>query len=472
MFKRFNANYMALFLIIDVVLMQAALLVALALRYNTPIGQPWPHGAIESLRFYLHVTIGVVGLAGFVAMSVYNARKVIRWIDELQRVVMANTVVCLSLTGVLYMANVDLPRLGLLYFYLLSTVLLAGYRLLLRVVHRLRQDHPDVVSRILIVGAGKTGMEVVSEFTKRGWPGLRLIGFLDDDPEKAGGTVLNLPVLGRLDQVREIVKRERIDEVLIALPSDVHEKLGDLVSILYDQPVRVRVVPDFFDLAFHNATVESLGGILLIGLRDPAIDGVQRLVKRLMDIILSAVGLVILSPVFIATAIAIKLQDGGPVFYKAQRVGENGRTFRMWKFRSMVVNADNLADTVIQRDEAGNIIHKVADDPRITRVGKFIRRSSIDELPQLFNVLKGEMSLVGPRPELPWMVAQYQMWQRKRFAVPQGITGWWQINGRSDSPMHLHTEHDLYYIQNYSIWLDLQILWKTLAVIVTGKGAY
>jgi exopolysaccharide biosynthesis polyprenyl glycosylphosphotransferase len=263
-----------------------------------------------------------------------------------------------------------------------------------------------------------------------------------------------------------------VDEVIIALPLHEHEQLVNLVAQLYEQPVRVRVVPDLFDLAFHSATIESLGGVLFIGLRDSAIDGVQRLLKRLMDIALSVVLLTLTSPVFLLTALAIKLEDGGRIFYKSQRVGENGRLFTMWKFRSMVENADKLVDKVIKNDRNGNLIHKAASDPRVTRVGQLIRRTSIDELPQLVNVLRGDMSLVGPRPELPWMVARYQPWQRKRFAVPQGMTGWWQINGRSDAPMHLHTEHDLYYIQNYSIWLDLQILWKTIGVIFTGKGAY
>jgi lipopolysaccharide/colanic/teichoic acid biosynthesis glycosyltransferase len=172
------------------------------------------------------------------------------------------------------------------------------------------------------------------------------------------------------------------------------------------------------------------------------------------------------------TAIAIKLESQGPVFYVAPRAGENGRPFKMIKFRSMVVDAEKLGPAVTQTDEQGQLLYKTQDDPRVTRVGRFIRRTSIDELPQMFNVLKGDMSLVGPRPELPWLVEEYQPWQRKRFAVPQGITGWWQINGRSDQPMHLNTEEDLYYVQNYSLWLDLRILWRTIAAVVRGKGAY
>ncbi len=475
MFKRFNANYMALFLLADVVLIQLTLEIAMALRYGLPVWnffQPWPHITVQDLRLVLHAAFGVLGVITFAGAQVYNPRRVIRWVDEMQRVVLADTMLCLSLTGLLYLINLDLPRLGFLYFYLLSVPVLLGYRWLLRIWHRLHHHHPDAVARILIVGAGKRGIQTVNEFRRQRLPGMQLVGFLDDDPDKQGKEIESLPVLGTLAQVKDVVRKYAVDDVVIALPLHAHQKLANLVAELYELPVQVRVVPDFFDLAFHNATIESLGGLLLIGLRDPAIDGVQRIIKRLMDLILSTLGLILLSPVFLITAIAIKLEDGGPVFYRSQRVGENGRLFWMWKFRSMVPNAEQLQHLVIQRDEKGNIIHKVCDDPRITRVGRIIRRASIDELPQLFNVLRGEMSLVGPRPELPWLVARYQPWQRKRFAVPQGITGWWQINGRSDRPMHLHTEHDLYYIQNYSIWLDLRILWKTIGAILSGKGAY
>jgi lipopolysaccharide/colanic/teichoic acid biosynthesis glycosyltransferase len=144
----------------------------------------------------------------------------------------------------------------------------------------------------------------------------------------------------------------------------------------------------------------------------------------------------------------------------------------MFKFRSMVVNADKVQAQMNHKDVAGRLIHKQADDPRITAFGRFLRRTSIDELPQLFNVLRGEMSLVGPRPELPWLVEHYEPWQRRRFAVPQGMTGWWQVNGRSNKPLHLNTDQDLYYIRNYSWWLDIQILWRTIGVVLRGRGAY
>jgi exopolysaccharide biosynthesis polyprenyl glycosylphosphotransferase len=231
------------------------------------------------------------------------------------------------------------------------------------------------------------------------------------------------------------------------------------------------VVPDFLDLAMSRATIEDFNGLPLVGLRDPAIDGFDRVVKRMFDLVISTATLLLSWPVMLTIAAAIKLDSPGPALFVQERIGENGRPFKMFKFRSMVVNAEHLAP-VTNRDAGGVVVHKVPDDPRVTRVGRFIRRTSLDELPQLFNVIRGEMSLVGPRPELPRLVEHYEMWQRRRFAVPPGMTGWWQVNGRGDRLMHLHTEDDLYYIQNYSPLLDLRILWRTVGVVLRGRGAF
>jgi exopolysaccharide biosynthesis polyprenyl glycosylphosphotransferase len=186
----------------------------------------------------------------------------------------------------------------------------------------------------------------------------------------------------------------------------------------------------------------------------------------------STILIILLAPVMLLIAVLIKLESPGPIIFRQERIGEYGRRFQMLKFRTMYQDADRRWQEVAKRDEQGRLIHKVKDDPRVTRVGRKLRRTSLDELPQLFNVLRGEMSLVGPRPEMPYIAAEYEPWQWQRFRVPPGITGWWQINGRSEKPMHLHTEDDLYYIQNYSFWLDLRILMRTLIVVWKGHGAY
>jgi len=210
----------------------------------------------------------------------------------------------------------------------------------------------------------------------------------------------------------------------------------------------------------------------MLNLGDSAINNYQRMIKRLFDLFLGVPTLILFLPLMGLTALIIFLLDGSPVLFRQKRVGENGKIFEMLKFRTMVRNAEELQSQVEKRDADGNLIHKTKEDPRVTRTGKFLRRVSLDELPQLFNIHAGTMSLVGPRPEMPYLVDRYQPWQRKRFAIPPGLTGWWQVNGRSDKPMHLHTEDDLYYIQNYSIWLDLQIVVRTIWVVLIGKGSY
>ena len=194
--------------------------------------------------------------------------------------------------------------------------------------------------------------------------------------------------------------------------------------------------------------------------------------KRVFDLLFGFTALLITLPLMALSALLVYLEDGAPIIFRQERVGRNGQLFEMYKFRTMIKNAERLQAQLARRDLQGNLIYKTRNDPRVTRVGRLLRRFSLDELPQLFNVLTGTMSLVGPRPEIPRLVEQYEPWQRQRFAVLPGMTGWWQITGRSDKPMHLHIEDDLYYIQNHSIWLDLRIILRTIWVVLIGKGAY
>jgi lipopolysaccharide/colanic/teichoic acid biosynthesis glycosyltransferase len=198
----------------------------------------------------------------------------------------------------------------------------------------------------------------------------------------------------------------------------------------------------------------------------------QLAVKRAVDLVIASIALLLVLPVMGLVAIAIKLDSPGPVLFKQKRIGMGGVPFTIYKFRSMCSNAEALQAQVNVVDECGNTIHKRRNDPRVTRVGRLIRKTSIDELPQLFNVILGSMSLVGPRPELPWLVAEYDVWQRQRFDVPQGITGWWQITERSDAPLHLNTEKDIHYIRHYSIWFDLYIILMTIPALLKQKGAF
>lgn len=475
--KRYSANYLLFLLVVDTLLVQLAFWSSLRLRYLLPFGVTLqPEGM--HLQFaiplpVIQVAVGLLWLLIFLLTSVYTSSHIVQWSDELQRVMLANTIAALCLAGLLYMARIELMRLAYLYFYLSVMATLIGYRVLLRAWHR-AQGHRLSMNNVLVIGAGEGLHNLIDQFNTQAWPNYQLIGFVDDGRSREERQTVAAPLLGALGQVNvsELVRRYQIDDVVLALPRQLQGQTANLVEQLRNLPVHLRVMPDYFDLTFRRATIGRLGDIPVIDLHDAPIDTFQRAIKRLIDLVGAGVALLLASPVMLVVACAIKLHDGGPIFYQAKRVGENGNLFTMYKFRSMVVNADKQQEAVNLQDSTGNVIHKRKNDPRVTPLGRVIRRTSLDELPQLFNVLKGDMSLVGPRPELPWLVEQYEAWQYRRLRMPQGMTGWWQVNGRGNKLMHLNTEQDLYYIENYSLWLDLQILWRTVSVVLRGRGAY
>jgi exopolysaccharide biosynthesis polyprenyl glycosylphosphotransferase len=416
---------------------------------------------------YAFVT--VLWLVHFALFSVYDSKSVLRWTDEFRRVAVALTVATLNLAGLLYLISRPVPQIFFSWFYLINVFLLLGHRAATRIYFRLRPTSP---TRFLIVGANRLGQEAAAKVESYRSLGCEVVGFLDDGTVEPGRTLGKEPILGPFEKAGEIVQEHRIDEVLIALPLHAHNCIGKLVGELHKLPIRIKIVPDYISFAHIKPRVEDMGGLTLIGLREPAIDGLQRFFKRLFDLAFTSSFLIIGWPIYFIIGAVIRLDSPGPAIFKQLRVGENGRLFWMYKFRSMVVDAEKRNHEVVQETQDGKIIHKFKNDPRITRVGAFLRRTTLDELPNAFNVFKGDMSLVGPRPELPWLVERYEPWQRQRFSVPQGMASWWLINGRSDRPMHLHTEDDLYYIYNYSFLLDLKIIWKAIGVILMGRGAF
>jgi exopolysaccharide biosynthesis polyprenyl glycosylphosphotransferase len=371
-----------------------------------------------------------------------------------------------SAAGILYFSYRDVSRALFVVFVVLAYVLSLAWRAFIRLYFRARRSFPDSTRRIVVVGAGPLGQSIRIQIERAEGVNLTLAGFVDE------GAAGNPDVLGGRAAIRDLVARHKATDVVIALPYSEYLEMREVVERLGDAPVRIWVALGFFELALFRTTIEDFAGIPMLDVRASAIDDYERMVKRVFDLLLGALSLVVFAPLMSLAALAVLLEDGRPFLFRQTRVGENGRLFSMLKFRTMVKNAEELRDLVEHTDDEGNLIHKTKEDPRITRVGRVLRRFSLDELPQLFNVLGGTMSLVGPRPEMPFLVEKYQPWQRKRFVVPPGLTGWWQVNGRSDRPMHLHTEDDLYYIQNYSIWLDIQILVRTLWVVLKGRGSY
>ena len=452
----------------DIVLILLALYLASWLRPQLWFGKPLPLENI-ALAWPVYLLGIVIWETVFLLIDVYNLPKNLRIADELQHLTLAHTAATLAFAGALYFSYRDISRLQILTFALISFILLIAFRLIFRLALVLFGDKRYGTRRVLIVGAGTVGHQVAAMVIQHRWTGLRLLGFVDDNPQ---ADTLGLDHFGPLNQTILTTREQCINEVIFTLPRQAHTQLANLVAELQNLKVNVRVVPDFFDLVFLRSVVEDFGGMPLVTLREPALDPFQRLVKRAFDLTIATVGLLLTLPVMGIIALLIKLDSPGPIIFGQPRVGENGRLFKMYKFRTMIQDAEIKQAELLRQTADGTLTHKFYDDPRVTRTGRFLRHTSLDELPQLINILRGEMSLVGPRPELPWLVDRYEPWQRKRFEVPQGLTGWWQVNGRADKPMHLHTEDDLYYIKHYSLWLDLQILWRTVKAVIARRGAY
>jgi len=455
-----------------------ALATVLSLRLAEWLRQALAYGApLEEGRGLLNLPVCLMAIVTwaviFDRLSAYQSDRVYRFAKEVETVLSAVVLSALTFAGFLYLTYRGLSRLLFAYFFLANIGIVLTLRLAVRLTFKRFGLRRWAEKRVLIVGAGEIGRQLAALLYDREWMGLLVVGFVDDNPRKFGRSVAGLPVLGTLDQAPDIVERHGIDEVILTLPMSAHARMRELVSVLNSLPVEVGMVPDVFSLTYLNARSGILGDMPLVVLKEPVLDQRELLFKRVLDLTVTVIMLTCLWPLMLLIAVLVKLDSPGPAFFTQTRVGWHGKPFTIYKFRTMFSCVDGQLGTIVTRASNGKLyIHKDAHDPRVTRLGRHLRRWSLDELPQLLNVLKGEMSLVGPRPELPEIVGEYGPEERKRFAVPPGMTGWWQVEGRSDRPLALHVEDDLYYLRNYSLVLDLQIMFRTLGAVLRGKGAY
>jgi exopolysaccharide biosynthesis polyprenyl glycosylphosphotransferase len=466
MFERLRYRVTGSVLLWDVFATLLCLYASAHLRISLELGQELPDQNAQ-FPWVIYLVVALIWLVIFLLLTPQRALFTRGLLEAIGRLVGAVALASVSFAGVLYLSVREISRLQFIYFVVLDLLALLALHLLFRSLVYLRTRNA-MQRRALIVGDPLATDRIAEEFARRPWTNVTVVGYTADSFDAP----ISVQRLGSINDTPRVVAEQQIDEVIFAMPPQAHERVAKLSLTLLQQPVMVHMVPGVLDLSFARTPVEVIGGIPLISLRESALTETQRIFKRMFDAVASAGLLLVLTPVLLLIALAIKLESPGPVFFMQERIGEQGRRFRMIKFRSMYQDADKRWAEVARRDESGRLLHKLEDDPRVTRVGRKLRRTSLDELPQLINVLKGEMSLVGPRPEMPYVTAEYEPWQWQRFRVPPGITGWWQVNGRSDKPMHLHTEDDLYYIQNYSFWLDLRILMKTVLVVWQGHGAY
>jgi exopolysaccharide biosynthesis polyprenyl glycosylphosphotransferase len=378
-----------------------------------------------------------------------------------------------ALLAILFLLKVQyVSRAAVMIFAALDLLLLVGIRLgIVSYFHRsLRLG--EHFRRVLIVGTGTRARRAAETLVQKSDWGLRIVGHLDPDPMRIGTRVLEASVLGSIGDISSVLKEHVIDEVILAIPRGMIPDVEKIARVCEEEGVTLSIMADVFDVRVARMRLVALGPIPLLTLESVAQEEWKLLVKRGMDLALAVAMLPFLLPIIGVIALAIRLDSPGPIFFTQERVGLHKRRFRMLKFRTMVDGAEKLQAKLEHLNEANGPIFKIARDPRITRVGRVLRRSSLDELPQVIHVLTGTMSLVGPRPMSLRDVDRFdQGIQRKRFSVKPGLTCLWQISGRSNLPFSQWIELDLAYIKHWSLGLDIRILFRTIPAVLTGKGA-
>lgn len=343
---------------------------------------------------------------------------------------------------------------GFVYLYASRTVL--------KFVKDWLRSHRIGLTRVAIIGAGETGRRVALRIQNHPEVGYDLIGFIDRRADKIGPKVAGVPVIGDGGDMVDLLLRHRIEEVFLAIPSITQNDAFNMVVQCEAANVNFKIVKnDLLEVITDAVKIDDIDDFPVIQLREGRLTPFDEFIKRTMDLAITVPMLAVTLPLWVGIAIAVKLDSKGPILFSHDRVGKDGRIFRLFKFRTMSSATNPYA--VAPGDQS---------DPRITSVGRFLRRTSLDEIPQFLNVIKGDMSLVGPRPEMPFIVAQYEPWQRRRLDVPQGITGLWQIAGRKQLPLHYNLEYDFYYIRNWTLLLDIAILFRTIPAVFLGKGAF
>ena len=444
-----------------------ALVAAYDLRFRAEI-VPITKGIPDAAQYYrLLPLMAVLWPIVYYFYGLYQVRRHHTRMEEGLAVLVATGLATLLLTGVAtFYRGFSYSRVVLLLFFGLDVFFVFAGRTAIRRYLEEAWRHGFGVRQVLVVGAGHLGRAVVEKLAEHPEAGLRAVGLVDDDPQKAGASVEGIPVVGTTSEVARIVEARGVDTVFLALPLEAHKTMLAVLKEVGRTVADVRVVPDLLQHITFRAGVEDLDGLPVVHLTQVPLTGWMSLIKRALDLSISLASLGLFSPLFGLIAAAIRLEDGGPVTYRQTRMGLDGRPFDILKFRSMRVGAEDASGPVWAGPE----------DPRCTRVGRLLRRTSLDELPQLVNVLRGEMSLVGPRPERPEFVQEFKEkfpQYMVRHRVRAGMTGWAQVHGwRGNTSLTKRIEYDLYYIENWSIALDLKILWLTVKHGFRHRNAY
>jgi len=422
--------------------------------------------------FALSLALPFVWLLTLALAGAYDSRFIGVGTDEFRRVLNAGAFLIAAVAILSYASKVDLAR----GYVVIALPCLTLFDLLTRYalrkqLHRVR-SHGHCMRRVVVVGHAPVIADIVAVLRRETYHGLRVVAACAADavPPRL---IDDVPVMPGLDCVAEVVGRYGADTVaVLACPEMAGSRLRDLAWDLEKTGTELCVAPALLDVAGPRTTIRPIAGLPLLHMDHPEFSGARLVIKYVFDKLFALVGLIAAAPLLAALALAIKLDDGGPVLFRQTRVGRDGHAFSVYKFRTMVPDAEARKASLARDNQQQSPLFKIRRDPRLTRLGTWLRRWSLDELPQLLNVLAGEMSLVGPRPALPEEAAMYGDHVRRRLAVKPGMTGLWQVNGRSDLSWDESVRLDMRYVENWSFMLDLQILWKTCAAVVRGWGAY
>jgi exopolysaccharide biosynthesis polyprenyl glycosylphosphotransferase len=458
--------------IVDLVVISAAILLAWDLRLNLDV---WTSDVDAELP--LTATVGpwilLIWMTLLFTQGSYSARVFGAGSDEYKLVYLASIVTAGTVGMISYLLQLDLSRGFVVLAFMLGTPMLVTGRYAVRkLLHRLRV-RGRILHRVVAVGGPSAIRELADVMRRERYAGYEICGACVPRGIPVDEDEMSVPYLGEVADTRQVCEEVGADTVLVARGG--YASSADLRRIawdLEDSDIDLVVVPSLTDVAGPRIHMRPVAGLPLLHVEAPQTDEAGGLSKRLFDVVGSLVGIIAISPLLLVVALLVKLEDGGPIFFRQTRIGRDGVEFGMMKFRSMVPDAEKKLDEIRHLNESDGVLFKVKDDPRITRIGRFLRRYSVDELPQLFNVLKGNMSLVGPRPPLRDEVETYEKDVRRRLLVRPGMTGLWQVSGRSSLTWNETVRLDLYYVDNWSMLSDLVIIGKTVRAVVGKHGAY
>jgi exopolysaccharide biosynthesis polyprenyl glycosylphosphotransferase len=482
--RRFRYALITGRIIADGVLLVASFVIAYWLRYGLQVGRdviPESFRSLSEFTPYI-AAYAIITLMTFNMRGLYALPRGASWFEHMRIITSGALIGIAALTLGALLLNPVLPsRMLFVLLWVCTLAVFSAERFGYRVLRTTLWRRGINIRQAVVVGSGLAGQRIMKDIAERPELGYTLVGYVSDATNSPRSPEWRIPVkprngelrrLGSLKDVNRVIEQQGPHEVIVALPATHHTQILSVMDICRQYGVEFKLVPDLFEMRFNEVSIDALNGVPLIGVKDVALRGFNFFIKRVLDVVLASLALLLAAIPMAIIAVVVKLTSTGPVMFKQPRVGKDRKVFVCYKFRTMYEDAEQRKNDLWHLNEADGPMFKIKNDPRRTPFGRILRKTSLDELPQLFNILKGEMSWVGPRPATIDETEQYEEWHLKRLEVLPGLTGLWQVSGRSDLPFDEMVKLDLYYAENWSLVFDLAIIVKTIPVVLRSEGAY